>query len=66
MQKKLGISGIRTKISLTTLEKMDSLIDSFVEKDKSLDLSTELIRSIGLTIKRLKADVSSVSPSYSL
>ena len=30
---KLGISGIKTKISLTTLEKKDSLVDSFVVKD---------------------------------
>jgi len=30
---KLGISGIETKIILTTLEKKDSLIDSFVVKD---------------------------------
>ena len=31
--KQLGICGTRTKISLTTLEKKDSLMDSFVVKD---------------------------------
>ena len=33
LMKQLGICGTRTKISLTTLEKKDSLMDSFVVKD---------------------------------
>ena len=33
LMRQLGVDGTRTRISLTTLEKNDSLIDSFVVKD---------------------------------
>ena len=36
LRKQLGVSGPRTKISLTTLEKKDSLVDSIIVEDLTI------------------------------
>ena len=61
LMKQLGVSGTRTKISLTTLEKKDSLLDSFVVKDLVIsDLDENVFIELPLLYTRPEIPVSKV------
>jgi len=59
LMRQLGVSGTRTQISLTTLEKKDSLIESFVVKDLFIsDLDKNVFIDLPALYMRLKIPIS--------
>ena len=57
--RKLGLNSIRAQISLTTLEKKDSLIDNFVVKDLVIsDLDKNAVIELPALYTRSKIPVS--------
>lgn len=59
LMRQLGVSGTRTQISLTTLEKKDSLIESFVVKDLFIsDLGKNVFIDLPALYMRLKIPIS--------